>query len=59
VALSVALMAMFLLYRHYENINRLIKGTESKLGKKSSPPVAHTAHHGHQDTKHSHSKHHP
>jgi glycerol-3-phosphate acyltransferase PlsY len=59
VALSVALMAMFLLYRHSENINRLIKGTESKLGKKPSPPVAHTAHHGHQDTKHSHSKHHP
>jgi glycerol-3-phosphate acyltransferase PlsY len=59
VAVSVTLMALFLLYRHFENINRLIKGTESKLGKKSSPPVAHTAHHAHHDTKHPHSKHHP
>jgi glycerol-3-phosphate acyltransferase PlsY len=61
VALSVTVMALFLLYRHAENINRLIKGTESKLGKKSSPQVAHTAHHAHHDTKHSHShgKHHP
>lgn len=59
VALSVTVMALFLLYRHAENINRLIKGTESKLGKKSSPQVAHAAHHVHQDTKHSHHKHHP
>jgi glycerol-3-phosphate acyltransferase PlsY len=59
VALSVTVMALFLLYRHAENINRLIKGTESKLGKKSNPQVAHAAHHAHQDTKHSHHKHHP
>ena len=40
VALALAVMALFLLYRHAENINRLIKGTESKLGKKAPPPVA-------------------
>lgn len=33
--LALAVMAVFLLYRHRENINRLMAGTESKLGKKS------------------------
>jgi glycerol-3-phosphate acyltransferase PlsY len=62
IALSVTVMALFLLYRHAENINRLIKGTESKLGKKSSPPVAHAAHHPHHGHSHAHKtegKHHP
>jgi glycerol-3-phosphate acyltransferase PlsY len=61
VAVSVTLMALFLLYRHAENINRLIKGTESKLGKKSPAQVVHASHHGHHDAKHSptHGKHHP
>ena len=27
-------MSMFLIWRHSENISRLVKGTESKLGKK-------------------------
>jgi len=58
IALGVVVMSLLLLYRHAENINRLIKGTESKLGKKASAaapaapvtPVhqAHHAHHGHQ-----------
>ena len=53
VALSVAVMSLFLLYRHAENINRLIKGTESKLGKKTGPvPVAHA--HAHGPAKHGH-----
>jgi glycerol-3-phosphate acyltransferase PlsY len=62
IALSVTVMALFLLYRHAENINRLIKGTESKLGKKSSPPVAHAAHQAHHGHSHAHKpegKHHP
>jgi len=49
-ALGIAVMALFLLYRHAENINRLIKGTESRLGKKAAPvaaPVHTGAHHGH------------
>jgi glycerol-3-phosphate acyltransferase PlsY len=54
VALSVTVMALFLLYRHAENINRLIKGTESKLGKKTNPHVAHAVHHGHHGHSHGH-----
>lgn len=58
VALSLAVMALFLLYRHAENVNRLIKGSESRLGKKVTPAadVAHAgAHHGHA---HSHTRSH-
>jgi len=32
---AVVVMALLLLYRHAANINRLIKGTESRLGKSS------------------------
>lgn len=46
VAFGVAVMALLLLYRHAENINRLIQGTESRLGKKAAPAAA-PAHHGH------------
>lgn len=53
VALCVAVMALFLLYRHAENINRLIKGTESKLGKKPEL-VAHAPVHGHAKHGHRH-----
>jgi glycerol-3-phosphate acyltransferase PlsY len=34
VLLSLALMSGLLIWRHSENISRLLKGTESKLGKK-------------------------
>ncbi len=56
VALAVAVMSIFLLYRHAENINRLIKGTESRLGKKTpGHPVAKPAEHGHaQHVHHGH-----
>ena len=37
VLLSVSIMSLLLLYRHAENIGRLVKGTESRLGKKSKP----------------------
>lgn len=49
VALAVSVMALLLLYRHTENINRLIKGTESKLGKKpqAAPLPVPQHHHGH------------
>ncbi len=58
VALSVAVMSLFLLYRHAENINRLIKGTESRLGKKASPvPVAQAHAHGHAKHGHRHPPH--
>lgn len=37
VLLSMAVMAGLLLWRHAENINRLFKGTESRLGQKKAP----------------------
>lgn len=59
VTLAVSVMALFLLYRHADNINRLIKGSESKLGKKASPTAAATAAtsatpHAHGPAKHGH-----
>jgi glycerol-3-phosphate acyltransferase PlsY len=35
VLLSTAVMSLLLMYRHAENIGRLAKGTESRLGKKN------------------------
>jgi glycerol-3-phosphate acyltransferase PlsY len=61
VALGVGVMALFLLYRHAENINRLVKGTESRLGKKAAAAtVAHVPHapaHAHHGHKHEHANH--
>lgn len=37
VLLSISVIASLLIYRHAENIGRLIKGTESRLGKKNQP----------------------
>ena len=34
VLMAVVLMSMLLLWRHRENIRRLLAGTESKLGSK-------------------------
>ena len=36
VLLSMAVMSGLLVWRHYENINRLLKGTESRLGQKKT-----------------------
>lgn len=33
---AIAIMAVFLIYRHRQNIQRLLAGTESKIGKKKS-----------------------
>ena len=57
VLLSVSIMSLLLIYRHAENIGRLVKGTESRLGKKTSPPVVpeHAPVHSHAHAK-SHSK---
>lgn len=35
VLFAVSVMSLFLIYRHAENIGRLVKGTESRIGKKS------------------------
>ncbi|NVO04576.1 MAG: glycerol-3-phosphate acyltransferase, partial [Rhodoferax sp.] len=34
ILLSMTVMSGLLVWRHYENINRLLKGTESRLGQK-------------------------
>lgn len=36
LVLSTAIMSLLLIWRHSENISRLVKGTESKLGKKKT-----------------------
>jgi glycerol-3-phosphate acyltransferase PlsY len=38
VAVAITAMAGLLMWRHAENISRLVKGTESRLGQKSKPP---------------------
>ena len=40
VAIALAVMAGLLLYRHRENIIRLLKGTESRIGAKKAEPAA-------------------
>lgn len=48
VLLALSIMSLLLIYRHAENISRLAKGTESRLGKKAKPEQ-----HGHlQDHAH-------
>jgi len=37
VLLSLSVMSLLLIYRHIENIGRLVKGTESRLGRKDQP----------------------
>jgi glycerol-3-phosphate acyltransferase PlsY len=51
VLLAVSIMSLLLLYRHAENIGRLAKGTESRLGKKAIPDKTSHVHehkHGHK-----------
>ena len=35
VVFALAIMSLLLIYRHVENIGKLLKGTESRLGKKA------------------------
>lgn len=41
VMFSLSLISLLLIYRHAENIGRLIKGKESRLGKKASLKLPH------------------
>lgn len=54
-ALAVALMGLLLVWRHSANIQKLLAGTESKLGQKARPGHAPGPAHGHG---HGHNKHH-
>ncbi|MBL0088700.1 MAG: glycerol-3-phosphate 1-O-acyltransferase PlsY [Ideonella sp.] len=60
LVLAIAVMSLLLLWRHTANIQKLLAGTESKLGQKAPPPpVDHHAHgHAHEHA-HGHSHHHP
>ncbi|GAA0496022.1 MULTISPECIES: glycerol-3-phosphate 1-O-acyltransferase PlsY [Pigmentiphaga] len=39
IGTAIGLMALMLLYRHRQNISKLMAGKESKLGKRSPPPT--------------------
>ena len=41
ILLSIGLMSLLLVYRHAENIGRLARGTESRLGRKKAPEKKH------------------
>jgi glycerol-3-phosphate acyltransferase PlsY len=62
VAMSVAVIGLLLIWRHSANIQKLLKGTESKLGQKAAAPVKAAAHagkaqgHSHHHDKHQHDK---
>jgi len=60
VAVSVTIMGLLLIWRHSANIQKLLKGTESKIGQKAPAPVAHAdAKHGHEHAhgqKHGHGR---
>jgi glycerol-3-phosphate acyltransferase PlsY len=48
IAGAVAVMGLLLIWRHSANIQKLLKGTESKLGQKAVPAAAaHGGKHGH------------
>jgi glycerol-3-phosphate acyltransferase PlsY len=40
VAVAVAVMGLLLVWRHRANIQKLLNGTESRIGAKSKPPTA-------------------
>jgi acyl phosphate:glycerol-3-phosphate acyltransferase len=57
LAVSVTVMGLLLVWRHSANIQKLLKGTESKIGQKahaSAPPpkAAHSSHHTHDHHRH-------
>ena len=58
-AIAIAVMGLLLIWRHSANIQKLLKGTESKLGQKSGVPAPahgakahHKAHHKTHDPSH-------
>ena len=68
LAIAVTVIGLLLVWRHAANIQKLLNGTESKLGQKAqgaaaasaahAHPHAHSHAHGKHDHKHDH-KHHP
>ncbi len=60
VAVSVTIMGLLLIWRHSANIQKLLKGTESRIGQKAAaPPVHADAKHGQgHGQQHGHHGHH-
>jgi glycerol-3-phosphate acyltransferase PlsY len=59
VAVSVTIMGLLLIWRHSANIQKLLKGTESKIGQKAAPAVHVDAKHGQgHGQQHGHHGHH-
>lgn len=56
VAVAVAIMGLLLVWRHQANIEKLLKGTESKLGQKAAaaPAAPHPHHAKHSQHSHKH-----
>ena len=44
IALAVGVMGLLLIWRHSANIEKLLKGTESKLGQKAGAPAVAAGH---------------
>ena len=57
VAGAVLVMGLLLIWRHSANIQKLLKGTESKLGQKAAPPAASEPHSQHKHGHHGHHGH--
>jgi acyl phosphate:glycerol-3-phosphate acyltransferase len=52
VAVAIFVMGALLIYRHAANIQKLLKGTESKLGQKAAGAAAGQAHTNKHSSKH-------
>jgi len=51
-AIAISIMSLLLVWRHFGNIQKLLAGTESKLGQKAGAPAArHTAMHSKKGAK--------
>ena len=57
-AIAVAVISLLLIWRHSANIQKLLKGTESKLGQKAAPAAVHAGKPGHGRHGHPHDRHH-
>ena len=53
-AIAITVMGLLLLWRHSANIQKLLRGTESKIGQKAAAAAPHPPTHAHSQHSHSH-----
>ena len=53
-AIAITVMGLLLLWRHSANIQKLLRGTESKIGQKAAAAAPHPPAHAHSQHSHSH-----